>query len=81
MKAKILHMEKEWKHMALLCKNSISKSQNKDVLSRKITTSMKLNMLAKAIKNSYINHRDELLVYSVILNIFLGLIVYANCIM
>ena len=68
--------------MALLCKNSIFKSNNdKNVLSRKWTTSMKLNMLAKAIKNSYINHRDELLVYSVILNIFLGLIVYANCIM
>lgn len=69
--------------MALLCKNSIfnSKNNGKDVLSRKITTSMKLNMLAKAIKNSYINHRDELLVYSVVLNIFLGLIVYANCIM
>lgn len=68
--------------MMLLKKGSIFKSNNdKDVLSRKWTTSMKLNALARAIKNSYIGHRNELLVYSVILNIFLGLIVYAHVIL
>lgn len=68
--------------MMLLKKGSIFKSNNdKDVLSRKWTNSMKLHALARAIKNSYIDHRNELLVYSVILNIFLGLIVYAHVIL